>query len=159
MMKLDIVGAALVAILCIGAVGHARPLQATAAITKPVIVLVHGAFADGSIGARVVSILIADGYQVVAVQNPCTSLADDVAATDRVLRRQTRPVVLVGHSWGGGYALSYVAAHPGCAGVAVQAALGFRHHSQVSRLLARLERTQPRPDGAGHGQGCGNGRL
>src|SRR3989442_12379348 len=66
------------------------------------IVLVHGAFADGSSWSKVVTILQEKGYNVTAVQNPLTSLADDVAATQRALARQDGPVILVGHSWGGG---------------------------------------------------------
>jgi len=65
------------------------------------IVLVHGAFADGSSWAKVITILQAKGYHVTAVQNPLTSFADDVAATNRALALQTGPVILVGHSWGG----------------------------------------------------------
>jgi len=65
------------------------------------VVLVHGAFADGSSWDRVIPLLQAKGLKVVAVQNPLTSLADDVAATKRVIDAQTGKVVLVGHSWGG----------------------------------------------------------
>src|SRR6266446_2420078 len=64
-------------------------------------VLVHGAFADGSSWSRVIPILEAKGLKVVAVQNPLSSLADDVAATRRAIDQQTGPVVLVGHSWAG----------------------------------------------------------
>jgi len=65
------------------------------------VVLVHGAFADGSSWEKVIPLLQAKGLQVVAVQNPLTSLADDVAATRRALDASTGPVILVGHSWGG----------------------------------------------------------
>jgi pimeloyl-ACP methyl ester carboxylesterase len=65
------------------------------------IVLVHGAFADGSSWAKVIPILQARGYTVTAVQNPLTSFADDVAATNRALALQDGSVILVGHSWGG----------------------------------------------------------
>ncbi|WP_233838102.1 alpha/beta fold hydrolase [Paraburkholderia sp. ZP32-5] len=65
------------------------------------IVLVHGAFADGSSWSKVIPLLEAHGAHVVAVQNPLSSLADDVAATQRVIDAQTGPVVLVGHSWAG----------------------------------------------------------
>lgn len=65
------------------------------------IVLVHGAWADGSSWSKVIPLLQAQGYNVTAVQNPLTSLDDDVAATKRVLDLQKGPVLLVGHSWAG----------------------------------------------------------
>ncbi|MCY1348777.1 Pyrethroid hydrolase [compost metagenome] len=69
--------------------------------TTPSVVIVHGAFADGSDWAKVVPYLQAEGVAVTVVQNPLTSLADDVAATQRALNNQPGDVVLVGHSWGG----------------------------------------------------------
>lgn len=65
------------------------------------VVLVHGAFADGSGWRGVYDDLTARGYRVTMVQNPLTSLADDVAATRRILARQNGPSILVGHSYGG----------------------------------------------------------
>jgi pimeloyl-ACP methyl ester carboxylesterase len=65
------------------------------------IVLVHGGFVDGAGWEGVYRVLKADGYNVSVVQNPTTSLADDVAATKRVLAVQDGPAVLVGHSYGG----------------------------------------------------------
>lgn len=65
------------------------------------IVIVHGAFADASGWEGVYKILQAKGYNVTMVQNPLTSLEDDVAATERILDKQNGPTVLVGHSWGG----------------------------------------------------------
>src|SRR5579864_4881108 len=65
------------------------------------IVLVHGGFVDGSGWERVYSILKQKGYNVSIVQNPTTSLADDVAATNRAITAQDGAVVLVGHSYGG----------------------------------------------------------
>lgn len=65
------------------------------------IVLVHGAFADGTSWSKIIPILEDQGYHVVSVQNPLTSLADDVAATRRAIALQDGPVILVGHSWGG----------------------------------------------------------
>lgn len=65
------------------------------------IVLVHGTWADGSSWSKVIPLLQAKGYHVTAVQNPLTSLADDVAATKRALDLQDGPTLLVGHSWGG----------------------------------------------------------
>jgi len=81
--------------VCAAAVG--------AAPAQPIknIVLVHGAFADGSSWAKVIRILQDKGYNVTAVQNPLTSLADDVAATQRALAQQDGSVILVGHSWAG----------------------------------------------------------
>ena len=65
------------------------------------VVLVHGAFADGSGWRRVVDILGKDGYTITVVQEPLTSLADDVAATKRALDLHQGPTLLVGHSYGG----------------------------------------------------------
>src|SRR2546422_4841895 len=65
------------------------------------VILVHGAFADGSSWDKVIPLLKAKGLHVVAVQNPLTSLADDVAATKRAIDAQKGPIILVGHSWGG----------------------------------------------------------
>jgi pimeloyl-ACP methyl ester carboxylesterase len=75
--------------------------QAATPANDTTVVLVHGAFADGSSWDKVIPLLQAKGLKVVAVQNPLTSLADDVAATQRVVDAQTGKVVLVGHSWGG----------------------------------------------------------
>src|SRR3712207_6561204 len=65
------------------------------------VVLVHGAWVDGSGWKGVYKILTKDGYRVSVVQHPTVSLAGDVAATRRVLAAQDGPVVLVGHSYGG----------------------------------------------------------
>lgn len=65
------------------------------------VVLVHGGFVDGSGWQGVYNILKKDGYNVTIVQNPTTSLADDVAVTKRAIAAQDGPVVLVGHSYGG----------------------------------------------------------
>jgi pimeloyl-ACP methyl ester carboxylesterase len=77
--------------------------HAVSAWSAPIgnVVLVHGAFADGSGWKGVADILLAAGYKVSVVQHPETSLDDDVAATRRVLEMQQGPVVLVGHSYGG----------------------------------------------------------
>ncbi|WP_228724172.1 alpha/beta hydrolase [Spirosoma sp. KUDC1026] len=74
--------------------------QATAKGIKN-IVLVHGTWADGSSWSKVIPLLEAKGFNVLAVQNPLTSLGDDVAATKRAIELQNGPVLLVGHSWGG----------------------------------------------------------
>jgi pimeloyl-ACP methyl ester carboxylesterase len=65
------------------------------------VVLVHGAWADGSSWLKLIPLLEAKGLHVVCVQNPLTSFADDVAATNRIIDAQDGPVLLVGHSYGG----------------------------------------------------------
>jgi len=100
------------------------PAVASAAPAAPIknIVLVHGAWVDASGWKPVYDILTKDGFHVTMVQQPLTSLADDVAATRRVLAEQDGPTVLVAHSYGGSIiteagedphvaALVYVAAH------------------------------------------------
>src|SRR6267154_500170 len=67
----------------------------------PSVVLVHGAWADGSSWSAVVQQLQTDGYSVTAPQFPETSLPDDVARLRQVLNRQSGPTIVVGHSYGG----------------------------------------------------------
>ena len=97
------------------------------------VVLVHGAFADGSSWHKVIPYLEKAGLKVVAVQNPLDSLEDDVAATRRAIRNAEGPVVLVGHSWAGAViteagnddkvkSLVYVAAYAPDKGQSVQSA-------------------------------------
>jgi pimeloyl-ACP methyl ester carboxylesterase len=81
----------------LGGVSHAQ----TSTPQVKNILLVHGAFADGTSWGKVIPILEARGFHVVAVQNPLTSLADDANATRRLIALQDGPVILVGHSWGG----------------------------------------------------------
>jgi pimeloyl-ACP methyl ester carboxylesterase len=112
----------------------------------PSVVLVHGAFADGSSWRHVIPALEEDGYRVIAVQNPLTSFADDVAATRRVIDAQPGPVVLVGHSYGGAVittaavgarhvkALVYVAAFAPDTGEMMQALL-MQYPSKLGTAL------------------------
>src|SRR6266513_6048908 len=83
----------------------AFPTEAAAQSNSPQgvknVVIVHGAWADGSSWSKVIPLLQAKGLHVVAVQNSLTSLADDVAATKRAIASQDGPVILVGHSWAG----------------------------------------------------------
>lgn len=65
------------------------------------VILVHGAFADGSSWNKVIPILQKNGLKTIAVQNPLTSLQDDVEFTQRAIAEAKGPVILVGHSWGG----------------------------------------------------------
>lgn len=94
-MLIKLVGLASMA-LASAAVGAPR-----AAAERPTIVLVHGGFVDGSGWAGVHRLLVRDGYDVVVVQNPTTSLAEDVAVTKRAIATAKGDVVLVGHSYGG----------------------------------------------------------
>jgi len=97
-------GAVLLSSLVFGltsAQAASKKIEAKKADAKS-IVLVHGAFADGTNSwDKVIPLLRAKGYNVIAVQNPLTSLGEDVAAANRAIDNQTGSVVLVGHSWGG----------------------------------------------------------
>lgn len=95
-----------------------------AVVQTPVenVVLVHGAFADGSGWRKIYQDLTARGYRVSIVQNPLTSFADDVAATTRVLDRQNGPIILVGHSWGGTI-ITEAGVHPKVRGLVYVSAL------------------------------------
>ncbi|WP_232541211.1 alpha/beta fold hydrolase [Spirosoma endbachense] len=75
--------------------------RSSGADEKPTIILVHGAFADGSSWNKVIPILQKKGYQTIAVQNPLTSLNDDVVFVNRAIAEVSGNVILVGHSWGG----------------------------------------------------------
>ena len=97
------------------------------------IVLVHGAFADGSSWSRVIPLLQARGYNVTAVQNPLTSLADDVASTQRAIDRLDGPVLLVGHSWGG-VVITAAGNDSKVVGLVYVAAFAPDHGEQVSEL-------------------------
>lgn len=85
------------------------------------VVLVHGAYADGSSWAKVIPLLQAAGMNVIAVQNPLTSLADDVAATNFALARQDGPTILVAHSYAG-TVISQTGLAPNVAGLVYVAA-------------------------------------
>lgn len=113
--------------------GHAQPVPGAV----PNIVLVHGAFADGSSWSEVVRLLQRKGYNVTAVQNPLTSLADDVAATRRVLARQKGPVLLVGHSWAGAV-ITEAGNADNVKGLVYLSALAPDDNESVADLLARL---------------------
>jgi pimeloyl-ACP methyl ester carboxylesterase len=110
------------------AVALSTPAHAQSRVTSPIgnsaknIVLVHGAFADGSGWRGVYDELAQRGYRVSIVQNPLTSLADDVAATQRALDRQDGPTILVGHSWGG-TVITEAGTHPNVVGLVYVSAL------------------------------------
>ena len=125
----------------------------TPAFAAPVknVVLVHGAWVDGSGWKPVYDILVRDGYTVSIVQEPLTSLDADVAATKRILDLQDGPAILVAHSYGGSIiteagvhpkvaALVYVAAHAPDVGEN-EAALGKRTPSDTSQQPGAIRRT------------------
>jgi pimeloyl-ACP methyl ester carboxylesterase len=117
------------------------------------IVLVHGAFADGSSWAKVIPLLQAKGFNVVAVQNPLSSLAADVAATKRAIAQQNGPVILVGHSWAG-MAISEAGNDPKVAGLVYVAAIVPDKGQSVTDVLKPYPSApglaQAKPDAAGY---------
>jgi pimeloyl-ACP methyl ester carboxylesterase len=115
------------------------PSKPAAPLAGPVrnIVLVHGAFVDGSSWNGVVARLQQKGYHVSSVQNPLTSLADDAAATRRVLARQDGPTLLVGHSWGGVVITEVGANAPNVAGLVYVAAIAPDLHETTVDLMKR----------------------
>ena len=103
---------------------------------KPKIVLVHGAWADGSCWSAVIESLQARGYTVTAPQFAETSLSDDVARLRQVLRRQAGPTVLVGHSYGGQIMTALGADSAGVAALVYIAAFGLDEGESLGSLLA-----------------------
>ena len=115
---------------------------------KPSIVLVHGAFSDGSSWKKIIPTFADEGFTVTAVQNPLRSLAEDVATTKRVIEAQKGDVILVGHSYGGSVitdaaagsdkvkALVFVAAFAPDAGETVGALLGKFPAAALGTALA-----------------------
>jgi pimeloyl-ACP methyl ester carboxylesterase len=128
----------------------------TARAATPVknIVLVHGAFADGSSWAKVIPLLQAKGFNVVAVQNPLSSLADDVAATKRAIALQNGPVILVGHSWAG-MVISDAGNDPKVAGLVYIAALVPDKDQSANDVL----KPYPAPPGLAEGKPDASGYL
>lgn len=104
------------------------------------IVLVHGAFADGSSWSKVVIKLQEKGYNVIAVQNPLTSFADDVAAAKRAIAQVEGPVLLVGHSYGG-MVISEAGKDPKVVGLVYVAALVPEEGQNVIDVNAAMPTT------------------
>jgi pimeloyl-ACP methyl ester carboxylesterase len=109
------------------------------------VVLVHGAYADGSSWGDVIVRLQSAGLTVTAVQNPLTSLADDVAATRRILDLQDGPTLLVAHSWGG-TVISEAGLHPNVGALAYVSARAPEAGEDYAALSARFPTP---PAGAG----------
>jgi len=108
------------------------------------VVLVHGGFVDGSGWQGVYDILKKDGYDVTVVQNPTTSLADDVAVTRRAIAAAPGPVVLVGHSYGG-VVVSEAGTDPKVSAVVYIAAFAPDMGESVSSLIANPAPGAPVP--------------
>ena len=108
------------------------------------IVIVHGAFADGSGFEDIYNILTKKGYHVTIVQNPCSSLEDDVAATNQALDKQDGPSILVGHSWGG-IVITQAGVSPKVAGLVYLE--GFE--PEVGETAGELAQSAPAVEGAG----------
>ena len=108
------------------------------------VVLVHGGFVDGSGWQGVYDILKKDGYNVSIVQNPTTSLADDVAATKRTLAAQDGPAILVGHSYGG-VVITEAGTDPKVAGLVYIAAFAPDQGESVSALIKNPPPGAPAP--------------
>ncbi len=104
---------------------------------RPNIVLVHGAWADGSCWSAVIERLQADGYTVTAPQFPETSLADDVARLRQVLGRQSGPTIVAGHSYGGQITTALGADAPNVVGLVYIAAFGLDEGESIGGLLAQ----------------------
>jgi len=104
---------------------------------RPNIVLVHGAWADGSCWSGVIELLQAGGYNVTAPQFPESSLADDVARLRQVLDRQDGPTVVAGHSYGGQIMTALGADAPNVAGLVYIAAFGLDEGESIGGLLAQ----------------------
>jgi pimeloyl-ACP methyl ester carboxylesterase len=105
--------------------------------TRPNIVLVHGAWADGSCWSGVIERLQADGYHVTAPQFPLTSLADDVARLRHVLDLQDGPTVVAGHSYGGQIVTALGTDAPNAAGLVYIAAFGIDEGESLGALLSQ----------------------
>jgi pimeloyl-ACP methyl ester carboxylesterase len=104
---------------------------------QPNIVLVHGAWADGSCWSGVIERLQADGYTVTAPQFPESSLAADVARLRQVLHRQDGPTVVVGHSYGGQIMTALGTDAPNAAGLVYIAAFGLDEGESIGALAAQ----------------------
>ncbi|MDB5047359.1 MAG: hypothetical protein JWO30_430 [Fibrobacteres bacterium] len=125
----------------------------TGAGEKPAIVLVHGAFVDGSSWQEVIPILQRSGYTVAAAQLPLTAFNDDVAFAKRLIERQKGQVVVVGHSYGGGVISEAAAKNPNVKALVYIAAYALDIGESANDLNAKFPKTQLAdalvPDAAG----------
>jgi pimeloyl-ACP methyl ester carboxylesterase len=105
---------------------------------KPSIVLVHGAWADGTSWQHVIPLLLQNGYTVTAVQNPLTSLSDDIATTKRVIDAQQGPVVAVGHSYGGAVITGATVGNPQVRALVYIAGWAPASGESISQLIGKF---------------------
>src|ERR687896_2102031 len=110
--------------------------------SQPTVVLVHGAWADGSGWRGVYDLLRQDGHQVRVVQNPTVSLQDDVAATKMIIGEHSEPVVLVGHSYGG-TVITEAGNHPKVAALVYIAAFVPDQGESVETILGTFPPGEP----------------
>jgi pimeloyl-ACP methyl ester carboxylesterase len=108
------------------------------------VVLVHGGFADGSGWRGVYDLLTQDGYHVTVVQNPTLSLQGDAAAAQLIIGAQDRPVVLVGHSYGGAV-ITEAGTDPNVAALVYVCAFAPDKDESVNTLLAGFPADAPQP--------------
>src|SRR6202045_4479673 len=134
-----IAGFLLTAVFHTGAVAQANSPQGARNI-----VIVHGAWDDGSSWSKVIALLQAKGLHVVAVQTPLTSLADDVAATKRAIALQNGPVILVGHSYGG-VVITEVGNDPKVAGLVYVSAFAPDKGESAASLIKNAPQGAPVP--------------
>lgn len=106
------------------------------------IILVHGFWADGSCYSEIIPTLLAEGYKVIAVQNPLTSLEDDIAATKRALDHIEGQCILVGHSWGG-FVITTVGHDERVAGLVYIAALAPDTGESMIDLMSKYGSPSP----------------
>jgi pimeloyl-ACP methyl ester carboxylesterase len=104
------------------------------------VVLVHGAWADGSSWSKIIPLLQANGLHAVAVQNPLSSIADDVASTNRLINALDGPVLLVGHSYGGAV-ITEAGNNPKVAGLVYVAAFAPEEGETLSGMAAKFPPT------------------
>src|ERR1700704_4804900 len=113
-----------------------EPRGITDMTAQPNIVLVHGAWADGSCWSAVIERLQANGYNVTAPQFPESSLAADVARLRQVLQRQDGPTIVAGHSYGGQIMTALGTDAPNAAGLVYIAAFGLDQGESIGGLLS-----------------------
>ena len=149
-MKVFTDNVSMVVALAVALILGPRVVEASPAPIKN-IVLVHGAWVDGSGWKPVYDILTKEGFNVTMVQEPETSFAADVAATKRVLDLQDGPTILVGHSYGGSI-ITEAGVHPNVAGLVYvaahapdvgedEAALGKKTPSVLAKTKGAIEKT------------------